>query len=208
MLKFIFSLVAGIGAYALLRGFVFKYLFFSGFSAFLVAFLLGLAAFILARRFLRTTFDSNKEDDQPADKSPAGEKAKKAYDEGIKVLTRIRNKTRMIKSNEAARKIQDICKVGIEIFDEVKKNPSDLRKIKTFINYYMDSTEKIINQYVDLSNRKEVTPDVKESLDKVEGLLDQIKETFDKQLSSLLEDDLLDLNVELEVLKKTMKHEG
>jgi 5-bromo-4-chloroindolyl phosphate hydrolysis protein len=207
MLKFIFSVVAGIGAYALLRGFLFKYLFFSGFSAFLVAFLLGLAAFILVKRFLKN-FSDKSEKEEPAEKTPAGEKAKKAYDEGIRVLTRIRNKTRMVRNNEAAKKIQDICKIGIEIFDDIRKNPSDLRKIKTFINYYLESTEKIINQYVELSNRTEVTPEVRESLEKVEGLLDEIKKTFQKQLASLLEDDLLDLNVELEVLKKTMKHEG
>ncbi len=207
MLKFIFSVVAGIGAYALLRGVLFKYLFFSGFSAFLVAFLLGLAAFIIARRFLKSTFEKGEKDESRV-KTPEGEKAQKAYDEGMKVLTRIRNKTRMIRNNDAAKKIQEICKVGIEIFDDIKKNPSDLRKIKTFINYYLDSTEKIINQYVDLSGRTDVTPDVRESLAKVEGLLDEIKKTFDRQLASLLEDDLLDLNVELEVLKKTMKHEG
>jgi hypothetical protein len=208
MLKFIFAAVAGIGAYALMRGFLFRYLFFSGFSAFLVAFLLGLAAFIIARRFLKSTFDKGGKDEEPGVKTPEGEKAQKVYDEGIKVLTRIRNKTRMVRNNDAARKIQDICKVGIEIFDDIKKNPSDLRKIKTFINYYLDSTEKIINQYVELSDRTDVTPEVRESLEKVEGLLDEIKKTFDKQLASLLEDDLLDLNVELEVLKKTMKHEG
>lgn len=207
MLKFIFSVVAGIGAYALLRGVLFKYLFFSGFSAFLVAFLLGLAAFIGMRRFLKGAFDKSKKKEHGV-KTPEREKAQKAYDEGIKVLTRIRNKTRMVRNNDAAKKIQDICKVGIEIFDDIKKNPSDLRKIKTFINYYLDSTEKIINQYVDLSNRRDATPEVTESLEKVEGLLDEIKKTFDKQLASLLEDDLLDLNVELEVLKKTMKHEG
>ncbi len=207
MLKFIFSVVAGIGVYALIRGVFFKYLFFSGFSAFLVALLLGVAVFIAVRRFLKSAFAGNKKE-EPAAKTPEGEKAKKAYDDGIKVLTRIRNRTRMVRNNEAAKKIQDICKVGFEIFEDIKKNPSDLRKIKTFTNYYMDSTEKIINQYVELSGRQDTTPEVRESLEKVEGLLDEIKKTFDKQLASLLEDDLLDLNVELEVLKKTMKHEG
>ena len=35
-----------------------------------------------------------------------------------------------------------------------------------------------------------------------------IRQTFDRQLANLLEDNLLDINTELTVLKNTMKMEG
>jgi 5-bromo-4-chloroindolyl phosphate hydrolysis protein len=43
---------------------------------------------------------------------------------------------------------------------------------------------------------------------KVESLLSTIKQAFDKQLAKLLEDDVMDLDVEISVLEKTMKSEG
>ena len=142
------------------------------------------------------------------DMTPEARQAEKAAEEGMKLLMKMRNSTRMVKNNDAAKKIQDICKIGVDIFEDVKKNPQDLKKIKTFTNYYLDSTDKIITQYVELSGKKEITPEIQSAMTKVEALLDQIKETFEKQLKNLMEDDLLNLDVELSVLKKTMKYEG
>lgn len=207
MLKFIFSMIAGLGSYILVKALIIKI----GISSFMLPILIALVVFIIVRRLLKAFFKKQEKSESVIEndkKTPGFEQARKAYDEGVKTLSRIRNQTRMIKNNDIAHKIQDICKIGIEIFEDIKKDPSDLKKIKTFTNYYLDSTEKIINQYVDLSNRNDQTQDIKDSLEKVEGLLDQIKETFSKQLASLLEDDLLNLDVELSVLKKTMKYEG
>ncbi len=205
-MKFLLSLIAGVGIFMVLR--VVLQGIFPGFAPVMLAVLCGTVGFIIARRFLKPIFDKKESSGTVADSTPAGQQAAKAVDEGMKVIMRMRNQTRMVPNNDAAKKIQDICKVGVEIFEDVKKNPKDLKKIKTFTNYYLDSTEKIVNQYVELSAKREKTPEILSSIEKVEALLDQIKVTFDKQLTSLLADDLLNLDVELSVLKKTMKYEG
>jgi len=114
----------------------------------------------------------------------------------------------MIQSNEVAARIRDICKVGVEIFDYIKKNPGKVNKVRQFTSYYLDATKKIIEQYVELSGRRDRTPEIEQALQKVEGMLDLIKHTFDRQMANLLEDNLLDINTELTVLKNTMKMEG
>jgi len=114
----------------------------------------------------------------------------------------------MIPDNNVASKVVEICKTGSEIFDYLGKNPGDISKARQFINYYLDATEKIVNQYVELSARKDKTKDIEDSLKRVETMLDSIKETYTKQLHNLLEDDLLDLNTEITVLEKTMKFEA
>lgn len=134
--------------------------------------------------------------------------AEKAVKEGIEKLKNIRNNTRMISNNEIAAKIQDIYKTGFDIFEYLDKNPGDLSKARQFINYYLDATQKIVNQYVELSAKKEKTKEIEESLKNVEAILDSIKETYSKQLHNLMEDDLLDLNTEIKVLEKTMKFES
>ncbi len=135
-------------------------------------------------------------------------KASEVVKKGMNSLREISNQTRFIPNNEVAGKIREICKIGVEIFDEIKKDPKDLRKARQFINYYLDTTEKIVKRYVELSTKKEINPEIEETMRKVEGSLDSIKDTYQKQLNNLLQDDLLDINTEIEVLKKTMKLEG
>jgi 5-bromo-4-chloroindolyl phosphate hydrolysis protein len=146
---------------------------------------------------------------EPAEDSGAPEKA--AADvirEGMEKLRQISNCTRMIQSNEVAGKIREICKVGVEIFDDIKKKPEAVRKVKLFTNYYLDATKKIVEQYVELSDKTNKTPEALEAIRKVEEMLDLIKQTFDRQRANILEDSLLDMNAELTVLKNTIKMEG
>jgi len=134
--------------------------------------------------------------------------AEKTVIGGIKKLRNIRGLTLKITSNDVAKQIQDICKTGAEIFEYIRENPEDLKKAKQFINYYLDTTEKIVNTYVQLSSAKEKSPEVHASLKKVEETLSSIDLTYKKQLHNLLENDVLDLNTEIKVLETTMKLEN
>ncbi len=199
-LRFLISLILGI-----ISAKIFHFLFF--FKSYLLSFLIGVLVYYLVYKILKAIIPGKGTDKPLSDpfKAIAGEKAVK---EGLEKLRNLRNKTRMITSNEVATKVQDICKTGADIFDYLGKNPGDISKARQFINYYLDATEKIVNQYVELSARKDKTPEIEDSLKKVESILDSIKDTYSKQLQNLLENDLLDLNTEITVLEKTMKYEG
>ncbi|MFC1669111.1 5-bromo-4-chloroindolyl phosphate hydrolysis family protein [Spirochaetota bacterium] len=208
MIKTILSIITGIGTFILI-----KTLLGAGFGIWLISFFSGVAVFILVRRLLKilaNKLEKGKKENKKGNgvSGTPSQRNKKMIDDGIRRVVGIRNKTRLIKSNEVARNIQDICKVGIEIFNHVKNSPEEIKKIRQFNNYYLDTTEKIVSQYIDLSNKREGAAEIEESLKKVELLLDPIKKTFDKQLANLLENDLLDLDVEISVLEKTMKMEG
>lgn len=173
---------------------------------FLLSSIAGIAGMMLLGSALRL-YDRtkrNRAEERPAPVQAAGELVR----DGMEKLRQISNTTRMIQSNEVAARIRDICKVGVEIFDYIKKNPGKVNKVRQFTSYYLDATKKIIEQYVELSGRRDRTPEIEQALQKVEGMLDLIKHTFDRQMANLLEDNLLDINTELTVLKNTMKMEG
>lgn len=134
--------------------------------------------------------------------------AEKTVRQGIEKLRNIRNLTLKIVSNDVAKQIQDICKTGADIFDYIRKNPDDFKKAKQFINYYLDTTEKIVNRYVQLSAAKDKSSEIEASLKKVEETLASIDQTYKKQLHNLMENDVLDLNTEIKVLETTMKMGG
>lgn len=201
-LRFLISLILGI-----ISAKVFHLLMFFLIESWFVAVLFGILIYYLTYRLLKLIMvkKGSKTVINDPFKAVASEKAVR---EGMEKLKSLRSNTRMIADNEVAGKVQDICKTGSEIFDYLAKNPGDISKARQFINYYLDATEKIVNQYIELSQRKDKTKEIQDSLDKVETMLDSIKETYSKQLHNLLEDDLLDLNTEISVLEKTMKYEG
>jgi len=201
-LRFLISLILGV-----ISAKIFHYLFFFFFKSWFISFLIGVLAYCLSYRFLKIIMVKKGSRTVLTDPFKAMASGK-AVREGMEKLKSLRNNTRMITDNTVAGKVQDICKTGADIFDYLGKNPGDIPKARQFINYYLDATEKIVNQYVELSARKDKTREIEDSLKRVEAMLDSIKETYSKQLHNLLEDDLLDLNTEISVLEKTMKFEG
>ena len=171
---------------------------------FLLSTLSGIGSFILFKMFFNFV-DKTKEEREAS--APTKINAKKVVNDGINKLREISNKTRMISNNEVAHKIKEICKTGVEIFDYIKKNPEDVNRIRQFNLYYLDATKTIVLQYVELSSKKNKTAEMEETLKKVEEMLDNIRKTFSNQLENLYEDDLLDLNTEISLLKNTMKLE-
>jgi hypothetical protein len=174
---------------------------------FLLSSVAGMAGMLLLGSLFRAVERARKhgrEEAAPGPVQDAGEVVK----EGMEKLRLISNAARMIQSNEVAAKIRDICRVGVEIFDDIKKDPAKMHRVKQFTNYYLDATKNIVEQYTELAGRTNRTPEVDQALRKVEDLLGLIRQTFDRQLANLLEDKLLDINTELTVLKNTMKLEG
>ncbi len=194
----------------------FLFLFILGTTVFVVFFkftvlglwlssLAGLAGMLLGKGFFRI-IDAIRRSREPGP-APAEKAAREVVAEGMEKLRQISNMTRMIQSNEVAARIKDICKIGVDIFDDIKKSPDDMKRARQFTVYYLDATKKIIEQYVELSGKRNRTVEVEATLKKIEGMLAPIKDTFEKQLANLLEDDLLDINAELAVLKNTIKLE-
>ncbi len=127
--------------------------------------------------------------------------------EGMKKMRAISGSARLIRSNAVAGQIREICRTGARIFEYLGKHPEDMGKARQFVNYYVDATKNIVDQYVELSGKKDMTQEIETALGKVEGMLSSIGDTYRRQLAHLYEDDLLDLNAEITLLKKTMELE-
>lgn len=128
-------------------------------------------------------------------------------DGGIKVRE-LRSAISEIKSSHVKKKANAVVSVAERILADIENDPKDLRRARQFLNYYLDATVKIVKRYVSLSNQGVTSPDIEQSMKKVESILDTLKSAFEKQLALLLEDDVMDLEAEVEVLERTIKMEG
>lgn len=195
IIRFLLSLIAGTALFIYLKRY----------TGWFLAFLIALLAYFLAYRLFKAITGRKK---AHSDTSGNNSGTEDIVNNGLQKLRQIRSNTVFINNNESAAKIKEICSRGVEILEHLRKNPEDLKKAKPFLNYYLVTTEKIVNRYAELCSRKERSEEIEEAIGNVEAVLDSINETYKKQLKNLLEDDLLDLSVEISVLEKTMKLES
>ena len=73
---------------------------------------------------------------------------------------------------------------------------------------FLGACVKVVSSYVELTVRPIQDEEAKQACAKVEAELDTIRAAFEKQLQMLQENNLIDLDVELSVLKKTIAMEG
>ena len=89
-----------------------------------------------------------------------------------------------------------------KIFDYVKQHPENLKQIRQFLNYYLPTTIKLLEQYVVLQNQGVRTGNIDEGMRKIEEMLEKVIAAFQQQLDSLFENDVVDITAEIRVMAK------
>ncbi len=98
--------------------------------------------------------------------------------------------------------------VSAKIFEEVKRDPKKLPKIRRFMDYYLPTTLKLLNSYDRMSAAGVSGENIDTTLAKVEGMMRTIVAAFEKQLDSLYGADALDISTDITVLETMMAREG
>lgn len=111
-------------------------------------------------------------------------------------------------SGQMKNKVKRICDISEKIFDNIKKSPTNSREVKKVFSYYLGTLDKILSLYIDLSQKKVNNNEVIIRLNKVEKILDEVLVVFEKYLESSLENKLFSLDVEIQLLKETMRMEA
>jgi len=113
-----------------------------------------------------------------------------------------------IESKTIQAKAMQIASLEHKIIEDIESDPKDLKPARGFLTYYQDAAINIIRKYLLIMERGGSVSDIQTSVAKVEPILETIRAAFEKQLSRLLENDVLDLDIEISVLEKTLKMEG
>lgn len=94
------------------------------------------------------------------------------------------------------------------IFDFVRQHPEDVRQIRQFLNFYLPTTIKLLQQYVVLQGQGMRMGNIDEGMQKIEDMLDKVVVAFQKQLDSLFESDVVDITADVQVMEQMMASEG
>ena len=94
-----------------------------------------------------------------------------------------------------------------KIFAYVREHPQDIGEIRQFLNYYLPTTIKLLEQYVVLQNQGMRMGNIDEGMRKIESMLDKVIVAFQRQLG-LFESSVVDITADIQVMEQMMASEG
>ena len=149
---------------------------------------------------------------QPEPEEEAGLKKAKGdnglYADTVAYIKKIRQANEAIPGEAMTAKIDELEKVTINIYNATVENPDLLKKTRKFMNYYLPTTEKLIEKYAELDRKSIQTENTLAIKSRIEESLDSITKAFYELYNSLYDYDAIDITSEIEAFKNTLVNDG
>ncbi len=132
------------------------------------------------------------------------EEVQAALAEGERAVRAIEQARTNIANPELKRRLSRIVDLAQRILQQIETDPRDLRRTRKFLTVYLDGAQRVAAGYA--RTHGEVQHGELEA--NFQRVLGTIEDVFGEQHRKLLQHDVLDLDVQIEVLAKQLKHEG
>ena len=124
------------------------------------------------------------------------------------VLAEIRRLNDEIDDEAMSRKIDRIGEITGKIFAVQRQNPARAGQLRSFLNYYLPTTLKILRAYARMEEQGVEGENIRTAKARIEGMMDKVVEGFEKQLDKLFRDDAMDITTDVEVLERMLEKDG
>lgn len=125
-----------------------------------------------------------------------------------KIIRRIRRLNDEIEDKEVSDKIDIIEGHTKNIFDYVTENPEAMPQIRTFMNYYLPTTLKLLRSYSRIERVGVAGENMQRSKDNIEKTLDLLVVGFEQQIDQLFKNEYIDISSDISVLEQMMQKDG
>lgn len=105
-------------------------------------------------------------------------------------------------------KIDRIGEITGKILAYQRENPNKAGELRSFLNYYLPTTLKILRSYAQLEEQGIEGENISAAKARIEGMMDKVVDGFEKQLDKLFQNDALDISADVEVLEKMLDKDG
>lgn len=100
------------------------------------------------------------------------------------------------------KKIKYIRSINNNIISTIKDHPERFPQADKFFSLYLDSTLNVLDKYETLLYQPMKTSNITESIIKLDFMLDDLIGGLEDELSEVLKDDIIQIDIEQEVLDK------
>ena len=104
-------------------------------------------------------------------------------------------------------KIDRIEAVTAKIFDVVEANPKKKPKIDTFLNYYLPTTQKLLDSYAEFESAGVEGENLRQAKQRIEETMDKIIRGFEHQLDELYQGDAMDVDSDIRVMENMLRRD-
>ena len=125
-----------------------------------------------------------------------------------KILSEIRRLNDEIADEQVSDRIYRIEEHTRNIFDYVTDHPEAMPQIRTFMNYYLPTTLKLLESYSRIERVGVAGENMKKSKEKIESILDLLVVGFEQQVDQLFKDESIDISSDIRVLETMMQKDG
>lgn len=136
------------------------------------------------------------------------EKKEEAVSRSDRILRQIRADNDLIDDPEVSAKIDRIEDLTRKIFLILDKEPEKESQLYSFLNYYLPTTLKALENYARLESQGVETASIREAKAKINAMLDELAEGYEKQLDKLFENDVVDISADIEVMRQMLRKDG
>ena len=171
--------------------------------AFLVVAALSVGAFFLAR----IAFPGRTEQYEAAPNSGNAEVDRQII-EGRENMKKLRESNAALPDPQITAQLDRIDHAAGKIFEALEKEPRQALNVRKFMNYYLPTTVKLLDQYRTLTGTGIESGNIAKSKTAVENSLGMIADAFEKQLDNLYGDTQMDITSDVQVLETMMASEG
>jgi 5-bromo-4-chloroindolyl phosphate hydrolysis protein len=129
-------------------------------------------------------------------------------EQGEQYIQKIHGYGTLVKDKNVAKKIARMENLVSKIFHEVDVNPRQANSLGVFLNYYLPTTEKLLDAYVVLDEKQATGKQSAQTKKEIEEAVSTIVTAFEGILEKLYEEYEMDIASDIAALELSMKQDG
>jgi hypothetical protein len=129
-------------------------------------------------------------------------------EKGNKYIEKIHDSNVIIKDKYVTRQLDKMETIVSTIFHEVDVNPSQADSLGMFLNYYLPTTEKLLDAYITIGEKQVTGKNLSKTQKEIEESLETIIVAFENILEKMYEAHEMDIASDIAAMEIMMKQEG
>ena len=106
------------------------------------------------------------------------------------------------------RECQDLISRAGSILKYLTDNPEKIPAARRYIDYYQETAANVLEHYAELKSTGLATAETEKVLKSTRESISTLKAAFDLQFEKLMQNELMDMEADLNLLKQTLRSEG
>ena len=102
----------------------------------------------------------------------------------------------------------ELVETAGNILKYLTDNPEKIPSARRYIDYYQETAANVLENYVELQDSRIATSEAEKIFQNTDEAVATLKDAFQMQFGKLMQNELMDMEADLNLLKQTLRSEG